>query len=567
MKIARVISRLSLYEALLTIALAAGWLLPNHYAPWLAFHSNAWTAIVLIIVALWILITYPSPIKISITGFFLIAVSTSPWFQHWAGILPLPSTALLASLYLFGFATAFLLGEHWGRANPGQPATVILIAALIASIISVGLAIYQWLGLTHELGLQDIWVLHLDNNSRPYANLGQPNQLASLLLWGLLGVGWIWHRRWIGPVGAGMLAAFILLGVALTESRTALLTLSLGIAALSIRKVKLLDMRSIRAMQGLYLYYLFCVTVQAPIGRLIGLDTQMTMLVRSSGELRLPLWSMALDAATANPWFGLGWGRANEGFFQVFLNHSLFANLYFDQSHNLLLDLILWIGWPLGLGLIVCATLWMCRTVRSISNTEQMLTIAALGVMLIHAMLEFPLHYGYFLWPFGVLAGSVAANINKKVNFYAMPRKIAMPILVVFFCTICVLISDYLEVEESFTELRFQILHIGSSHNVTPPETILLTDWPKVISLARATPRSGMLESEIEEWKALAIYNTSPLAFRKVIGALTLNGHNAEAKAWADRTCFLLQQNVCKTMLNEWLDPAPAPSQSGNGED
>jgi len=35
---------ISLWAGLLTIGLAAGWLLPNHYPPWLAFHVNAWVA-------------------------------------------------------------------------------------------------------------------------------------------------------------------------------------------------------------------------------------------------------------------------------------------------------------------------------------------------------------------------------------------------------------------------------------------------------------------------------------------------------------------------------------------
>lgn len=559
MTLAHNTSGISLYGALLTVALATGWLLPNHYPPWNTFHGNAWIAGVLVIVAFRVLATHPTPVRVSVAGFFLAVISATPWIQHAAGILPLPSNALVVCLYLLGFAAAYVLGEHWGHSKSGQPVTLVLVAACIAAVVSTGLQIFQWLGLTEDLLLQDAWVLHLGDDRRPYANLGQPNQLASLLLWGFLGVGWAWNKRWIGLHGAGVLAMFILFGVALTESRTALMTLTLGVVTLSVRKVKFLDRPAVRAAQGLYLYYLICLAGQAPLGRLLGLDTQLTMLVRTGGELRLPLWRMALDATTVNPWFGFGWGRANAGFFQVFLNHPLFADLYFEQSHNLLLDLVLWVGWPLGVGLIVCGLLWLHRVVRSVASTSQMLTVAALGVMLLHAMLEFPLHYGYFLWPFGLLAGSAAAGTGPTKAVFTVPRKAAAAVLAALFGILAVVVLDYLKIEASFTEFRFQIMHIGRGHNETPPDTWLLTDWPKVIALGRATPHAGMSEAEIANWEALLTYNASPLAFRKVIGALMLNGQPAEAKIWADRSCWLLQKKACKTLMNEWQVPMQKP--------
>lgn len=563
----RGVSNLSLYDALLAVALAAGWLLPNHYPPWSAFHSNAWVACILVLVALRVTRTVRVPIQISATGIFLALLALIPWVQHAAGILPLRSSATMGFLYLLGFAAAFILGEHWNRARPGRPVTLILVAASMAAAGSVGLAIYQWLGLTQDHGLTDIWVLHLGDESRPYANLGQPNQLASLLLWGLLGVGWIWHKRWIGIIGGILLAVFILFGIALTESRTALLTLTLGTTLVSIRKWKFLDRNIVRGAQGLYVYYLACLFGHAQLGHLIGLDTSLTMLTRSSGELRFALWRMAFDASIVSPWFGFGWGRANEGFFQVFLNYPIFADLYFEQSHNLPLDLVLWFGWPLGLGLSLGGALWLWRVIRSISNTEQLLLVASLGVMLVHAMLEFPLHYGYFLWPFGVLAGSAATGTRAKA-VVMLPQKVALAVAVAFLAVLAVVVQDYLKVEASFSELRFQISHIGRDHNETPPKTVILTDWPKVIALARATPHSGMSTSEIREWEALLSYNASPLAFRKVIGAMMLNGRPDEAKIWAARSCWLLPQKACKTLINEWKVPMQPPtSLSGSRED
>ena len=61
-----------------------------------------------------------------------------------------------------------------------------------------------------------------------------------------------------------------------------------------------------------------------------------------------------------------------------------------------------------------------------------------------------------------------------------------------------------------------------------------------------------MKEEQIKYWQALMIYNTSPLAIRKVIGAHKLNGNEVDAKAWALRTCWLLSEKACAGLYDEW---------------
>ena len=564
------LTSLSLYDALLTIALAAGWMLPNHYVPWRAFQSNAWVAAILLLLASRVLWTLSGAVRVSTAGCFLLALPLIPCLQFGFGLLPLPSDALMEALYLLGLATAFIVGEHWNRSRPGQPAAMILVGTTIAAVVSVGMATYQWLGLSQDNGLMDIWVLYFAGDGRPYANLAQPNQLASLLLWGLLGVAWARHKRWIGVAVTLLLAALIIFGIALTASRTALLTLTCGVAFVSIRRLKFLDRRAVWAVQGLYVFYLVCLLGHAQLGRMIGLDTSLTMLARTHGELRFALWAMALDATTASPWLGFGWGRSVEGFFQVFLRHPEFGDVFFDQSHNLILDLLLWVGWPLGLVLLLSVALWLRRVVLSVAGTEQLLVVAALVVMLVHAMLEFPLHYGYFLWPFGMLAGAANAA-NPSPAMLTLPRKMMLALLAGLFLVLLVIVRDYLRIEASFTELRFQIALVGRNHDQTPPKTVLLTDWPKVIVMSRATPHAGMSAAEIQEWQDLFSYNPSPLAFRKIIGALILNGRPEEAKIWAARSCWLLRKELCAHLIDEWHVPMQAPAQTpahsaGQGE-
>jgi O-antigen ligase len=539
---------------MLAVVLAVGWLLPNHYKPWNTFHNSAWVAMALALAAFWRLAHDRSAIRLSGIPLFVAATALIPWFQFAIGMTPLVSEALLNSLFLLGLAAVFALGEHWERTEGGGPAGFVLGAACFASIACVGMQLYQWLGFAVEPDLTDIWVLP-NNGSRPYANLGQPNQLASLLLWGLLGTAWAAHKKWIRAPVAIVGAAFIVVGVALTESRTALLTLTLAVLALSVRRPKFLDRSTLRVALALYAFYLACLFGLEPLGRSLGSPTELSMFGRSAGEVRADIWGMALDAASRHPWLGYGWNRSNAGFLLVYTEHPAMSQLYMEQSHNLPLDLVLWAGWPLALVLLGACAWWLWRIMRSIAGTEQLLMFSALMVMLIHAMLELPLHHAYLLLPFGVIAGAAGAALQPRVRAVFSRRSgwIACSALSVLFGTI---VHDYMNVEAAFTELRFQLMHIGTGHDETPAETVLLTDWPDYIAMTRAKPRAGMSAEQIARWEALLYYNTSPIAFRKVIGANVLNGHPERGQYWATRACVVLHPPACDKLMDEWIPRA-----------
>lgn len=539
----------------LAVLTAIGWLLPNHYPPWNTFHTDAWMAVCLLIAAAGFLRSNPSTIQVSRPALVLLGLCAIPWVQYGLGVLPLFSSALLASLYLAGLALAFILGENWSRSSTVRPLTFVLLAAGLAAVASVGLQLYQWLGLTADFGLMDIWVMVIGEEHRPFANLGQPNQLASLLLWGLLGCLLAWHQRWMGAAVALVLAAFVLFGIALTESRTALLTLTLYVAALSLWRPAFLDWRVLRGFQALYVFYLISLFVQEPLARLLELDEPLTLFKRTQGELRLKLWTMALDASTVSPWLGSGWGRSNAALFEVFQNHPHLEATYFEQSHSLPLDIILWVGWPTGLAIIALVAYWLLRVALSIDSMEKLIAAAAIGVMTVHALLELPLHHGYFLWPLGLIAGAVNP-VEFRANQWVARRTLAAFSLAALGILGSVIIVDYFKVEAAFTELRFQLAKVGRDHDTSPPKTLLLTDWPRAIALNRSTPHAGMTEAEIDDWKALMLYNTAPLPMRKYVGALALNGRDDEAQRWAQRICWLLQDKLCRPLADEWSEPA-----------
>ncbi len=557
MKISFAYRNFSLYTGLLTLALAIGWILPNHYPPWMSFHTNAWIGVSLLLIALRVVYNAEPAGEIDRGGVALLCLALIPWLQYFGGLLPLLSDVILRSLHLLGAAVAYILARHWNKVEPFGAAGQILAAMTIAALASAGLATYQWLGLAQNMGLMDIWVLPFAEGTRPYANIGQPNQLATLLLCGLLGVAWAWNKRQLGGVLASGLAMWILWGVALTESRTAMLTIALGLCAVTVAGKSYFQKLQLRTIQALLLFYFLCLFGKGYLALELGLDIPLSMIERSAGELRIPLWKMSLEASLQSPWWGFGWGRSNAGYFLVYEKYQqTFGNTYFEQSHNLILDLALWAGWPFTAIVTIAAGLWFVRTIKTARSVESLIILMALSVFLIHAMLEFPLHYGYFLWPFFALAGSLcSSHENRETTVVRIPKPWSLTMIAGLLVSGLIIIADYLKIEESFSELRFQIARIGSGHDETLPKTWILKDWPDVIALARKTPRSGMTEEEIQHWEALLMYNSSPLALRKVIGANRLNGKEDEAQAWARRACWLLPQSACSGLIDEWAIP------------
>lgn len=551
-------------ELLLIVCTSAGWLLPNHYQPWNTFHTSAWITFFIFITCFFKLYKTKDSIGISIPAAGLLAFSIIPWVQHGIGNLPLFSSALMGWLFLTGFALAFVFGENWNSIQPGKPLEYVLTAACIASIVSVALQTVQWLGLTGDYGLTDIWIMQIGDGGRPFANIGQPNMLASLLLWGLLGIFLLYTTRKIGRFIALVLSMVILFGIALSESRTALLTLTIGIFLILATRPRVIERADRFRLLLLYGFYLILLFGQDYIASHFGLEAPLTIFDRSAGEIRTKLWAMSLDASAVQPWLGFGWGRTNAAFFEVWENHPAFSNLYSEQAHNIVLDIIIWVGWPLGILITLTALFWICRSARMIDSVEDLIAFSALTVMVIHAMLELPLHHAYFLIPFGILAGATSFTRNKS-RIFVVSRKYAAILLVSIFAVFLIICRDYLAVEKSFTELRFQMARIGTNHDTSLPSTVLLKDWPRVLAFNRSTPQAGMSDTEIDDWKAMMLYNASPLSIRKLVGALILNGREAEGRQWARRACFLLAARACDSLADEWMAAKSTPRATPEG--
>lgn len=205
------------------------WLLPNHYPPWVNFHSELVAFAGLAVLLATLLMKRAQIVCVPEVAVALIALSILPWLQFAAGLVFFAGDAFISSYYILGLATAIAAGYSTTsslayKSDGDIHATGLMGIAkmlLFAAMLSSMLGLLQWLGLTEAL---TTFAMHTESGDRVIANLGQPNQLATLLLMGVASLAFIFERRGVGRVGFFVGVAFLTWCVVLTESRTAVLS-------------------------------------------------------------------------------------------------------------------------------------------------------------------------------------------------------------------------------------------------------------------------------------------------------------------------------------------------------
>jgi O-antigen ligase len=120
---------------------------------------------------------------------------------------------------------------------------------------------------------------------------------------------------------------------------------------------------------------------------------------KDAGQIapRLALWKYGLAMFEMHPWFGAGWGEFPR--LQYELVEKLGSVEIANNSHNVVIDLLAKTG-VIGLAIVVVGlALWVARTVRGSHRVERVFGMTLLAVMLMHALVEYPQQYMFFLMP------------------------------------------------------------------------------------------------------------------------------------------------------------------------
>ena len=529
-------------------ALALAWLLPNHYPPWMAFHTEAWSALVLALVSLGVALRARAAVHLSPVALVIAGVALVPLLQLAFGQIVYLGTAWMCALYLAGLALAVQVGAYWQARADDEAVNFIFAAVTGAAAISALLQLYQ----LAQCEFAGIWVMRVPGQTRFFGNLAQPNQLGTLHLIGALGCGWAYQKKVLPGLVATALCGLILLGLALTGSRTAYINVLLMVL-LALVIYRQPQARKVRwTVAGLAAWFVLCVVAVPMLETWFDASesTRQMRIAVSASEPRWMIWKMFLAASLQHPWVGWGWGQIPMANFSVAAQFPDGMG-QFNASHNLVLDGIIWVGYPLTLGLLGLAAWWAVRLYRRPLDAEVMYRIGFVAVMLVHAMLELPLHYAYFLLPFGIVLGSLDAKAGL-LSRLALHRAWLQVLLGLGLLAVLLTARDYLRIEASSYALRFEDRGIRTDRPFEPPQVTVLDQFSGYFELVRMKPTAGLSDAALQGMRDAVNTTPSARSMFNLAGNLALNGRPDEARLWLVTLCKTMGQENCAEARERW---------------
>ncbi|MCG3190598.1 MAG: hypothetical protein LKCHEGNO_03348 [Burkholderiaceae bacterium] len=544
------------WQALWVLALAAPWLLPTHMIPWRAFHADLLMALALLPAALWAMLRAPKPVALPLSALAALGVACVPLLQWAGGMFILAGDAWIAAIYLLGFALAIATGARLQQVAPGRLVDALFAAFAIAGLISVGIVLAQWLRLWPlRVADFDLIIFYPGAPYRPFGNLGQANHVATLLVWSLLGLWWAYLSGRVRGAAAAMAGAFLLIGITATQSRTAWLELMGLMAAATIWRRQLATRRCVPVLAGLGLLAVALAAGWGPANGVLDLQAARALSNEvSSAGLRPAIWQLFIDAALQRPWAGWGWNQISFAQATVALDHPS-LHYTFQSAHNLVLDLVVQNGLPLGLLISLGLAGWMLVQVRCVDSAAGCLLWLALAVLGVHAMLEFPQAYAYFLLPAGLMVGALEAmHPSRPVR---VNRWLPTGVLLLAAALTAWVGVEYHRAEQNLTQLRFErarIVPVGVDH-VTPtpaPDLVLLTQLRDFLRALRLRPDAGMSEQQLELMRRVTLQYPSDGNHLILAAMEALNTGPEQAARVLDRMCRMVPPQRCRDALATW---------------
>lgn len=499
------------------------WLLPNHYAPWPAAYQDLLSFGALAFLLLACMGRRSFFIVPSLGVFFILPLI--PLAQFFSGVLFFAGDAWIASAYLFGFAMALVAGYNLSQQAEGQRIfffRIIAGALIVGAVVSVWIAVRQWLMLPGSL-----WVADLNMGQRPYGNLAQPNNLATLLCLGLAGTFYLYEKYIVGRLAASLLTILLLFGVALTQSRTPWLGAMAVVAFWVCVGARVPRRLSVLQLLGCVAVYALLVVLLPSIAKALLISEE--LVVRAGTSSRIDMWRQLFHAMANGPLWGYGWNQVSVA--QVGVSLEYVVPMPTEHSHNLLLDLLVWNGPVLGSVIIFYALSWLFLVYWRARSVESLFALIAAGLIIVHGMLEYPLEYAFFLLPTGIFLGIAVAEQGRGVQVFVLPRLfLGLIILAGSGLLVCVG-KEYLILESSYRQMRFERARLADATSVhLTPEVVVISQLREYMRFARTQPDANMTVDDIEWMRRVAYRYPYPSSLFRYALALGLNGQPVAAR-------------------------------------
>lgn len=515
----------SLFHAFGIICLALAWLAFDHYRPWVNFHSEtlAFAGIGLLVLSHGLnrkaLIT-AAPRMVGC----VFAVALLPWLQHWLGVGLFAGDALLASLYLFGLGAAIWLGYSYvmDSADGNAALAPIFYVLWIVSLVSAAIGLLQWLTLQGALAM---YVVQADAGDRAMGNLGQPNQLATLLLMGIAALAWTFERERVGRVGLFAGVTFLTLGLVLAQSRAGMLS-ALVMGLFLIWKNHVTKARiGPKFILGWLLSFGLMVLLLPYVHDLLLMSSGRPVSFGDSA--RITIWKQMLSGIAQSPWVGFGWNQTPTAHAAGSL--AVPGSTTYTNAHNVVLDLLAWNGIPLGLLIAGACAYWFWSRIVNAGRSSAVYAMACLLPIAVHSMVEYPFAYAYFLIAAGLMVGIVEAS-HSGVRTLKLKLWWVQSSLAVWFVVGGYMAYEYFLIEEDFRIVRFENLRIGQTPaEYKVPDVWMLSHMAAMLKAARQQALPAMSADDLENLRKASLrFPYGSLALRNAL-ARGLNGDAAGA--------------------------------------
>lgn len=540
------ISGQPLWTPLASSALAGAWLAPNIQPPWNAFHKDAYLALVLAVVC------YPVLVQVwkqriqsrcDWLSIYLVGLALLVMVQWATGKTDFLGRAFVGAAYFLAAGFAMYIGRVWTAWSRGHVERFLLGAFLVAGVSSAGIIYGQWA----QIDLHPIWFSYLPPGERPFGNLNQANNAGSLLLLGLISLAWL---MLIGRVRVSLFlptAGFLVGAIVLTASRITFASLCLILIFASISAWRLKEFRAYRWLP-LALFLIFSTFFLAQqFGWEQGVADS-NPLKRDLVGVRMAAYSAFGEALLRGPMMGFGFDQAVKA--QLLageFGHQLPG--IFGSTHNFVLDIGIWFGWPVALvGVIV--GLWSVCQLRYLRiDVTSAASMACVLVLLAHGMVELPLAYAYFLLPFCMLWGALLARANAPAMRLSAP--IAGAWILSLSLGLATLWLDYLRVEEAFSTWRFKVSRVGKAPEKIELDVLLLDQFVVLINGLETDPAKSD-QVDLEKFQSAVLSFPSPLALQKLVLLRAMRGdiRATEKNIKMARTLVTAQTN--QAMAAQW---------------
>lgn len=476
----------------------AAFLVPNHYQPWFNFYSEF--SVFLGLFFFWVL-ARRNALVIGLPVYLIFSLLLVVWGQYFLTIIHSVETAWLVSFYLLSAVLAFMLGRQAGVIYSGA------IGFLALGVISSGIALGQWFD-TWEA----IWLLTPGAGARATANIGQANHLVTLLGLGLASALWLNYKRCISGWMLAVVTVWLVVGMILAASRMALLQYVLI-------GVLWFYWGGLRGGLVFFAYLLGGLVLVLGAARqadlavafyLVEPGSAVGVYDRFASTERLHIWWQLIQASWDKGGLGYGWAQVAAA--QVDYALAYPVAMFTLHSHNIVVDMLVWNGVYIGGVAVVLFVAWLIRVfwcVRDLDSAFAALCVAIIGI---HALLEYPLEYSYFLIPFFLYLGYLG---GKGYKLRLVPFFLGGAAFCFFLIVVC---RDYRVLEVDFRNLRFEMARVGVTEYSSPDNSyFFLMGMSSFIDFMRMQLPGSLDERAAEAERLVYSYPYVPAFYRYIL--------------------------------------------------